>query len=67
MLFHHQRSLPRTLHYHLMTDLARFGVKPSQDAIEADDEIDAAERRVQLLQCALGGAENVARPRHGEN
>ena len=37
---------------HLMADLTRLGVEPSQDAVEADDEVDAAERRVELLQSA---------------
>ena len=45
----------------------RLGVKPAQDAIEANDEIDAAERRVELLNMLVGGAEHVARARDGEN
>jgi hypothetical protein len=37
-----------------MAYLPRFGIEPAQDAIESDDEIDAAERRVELLEHAGG-------------
>src|SRR4029077_10810843 len=52
---------------HLMTDLARLRVKAAQDAIEADDEVDAAEFGVELLQHAGGGAQHVLRSRDRED